>query len=151
MVTANGKEDSVKAWRMTIVYAIIWFLVIKFAKLIVYTSYWKINCNTDFTWFLSFTSNWSKNCIERANIWSFAQIILDIINWMNSFVWLVVVIMIIYAWSQVLLSAWEEEKLTSAKKSLLYIAIWLLVLVSNFLILTFFYQEKPNFTILFDK
>jgi hypothetical protein len=43
-----------------------------------------------------------------------------------------------YAWSLVLLSAWDEEKLKKAKSMILYVAIWVLLLAFNYLILTFF-------------
>jgi hypothetical protein len=57
---------------------------------------------------------------------------------MNSFVWIIVILMIIYAWFTVLTWAWDEEKLKRAKTSILYIAIWILILIINYLILTFF-------------
>ncbi len=46
--------------------------------------------------------------------------------------------MILYAGAQILLSQGDEEKVKKGKQSLLYIAIGLLILVANYLILTFF-------------
>lgn len=46
LATANGNEEAIKNGRMTIVYAIIGFLVLRFARLIVEAFYGKINCDS---------------------------------------------------------------------------------------------------------
>jgi hypothetical protein len=61
---------------------------------------------------------------------------------MNGFIWLIVVILIIYAWFMVLTSVWDEEKLKKAKSIIMYIAIWLFILVANYLILTFILSKS---------
>jgi Na+/proline symporter len=139
LITSNGNEETAKKWKMTIFYAIIWFVLIKVAKLIVEWVYWTLNCNNKLWGILS--SN-TVNCVDKAEVTWFAKTILEIINWMNWFVWLVVVIMIIYAGVQVLTSAWDEEKMKKAKKSIIYIAIWLFILMANYLILTFFIKPE---------
>lgn len=139
MVTANWAEDKASVWKKTFAYAIVWFIVIKFARRIVESVYWKINCWTSDTWLFIFQSN---NCIEKANLSNFSKIIIDIINWANSFVLIITLIMIIYAWFQVLISGWKEDKLKNAKKSIIYIFIWLFILVTNYLILTFFFLPE---------
>jgi hypothetical protein len=136
IVTANWEEDKVKLWKMSVVYAIVWFIVIKIAKTLVDGVYWKINCGSSYIWV------WIQNCIETAKLCNFAQVFLDIINWMNSFLWIIIIIMIIYVWTKVLLSGWEEEKLTSAKKSIMYIFIWLFIIMTNYLILIFFFDPS---------
>jgi multisubunit Na+/H+ antiporter MnhB subunit len=70
------------------------------------------------------------------------QLIIRVINWMNGFVAIIVLLMIIYAWAQILLSAWDEEKIKKWKQALIYIAIGLFVLAINFLILTFFLRPE---------
>jgi hypothetical protein len=70
------------------------------------------------------------------------NIIISVINWLNGFVAIAVLIMIIYAGAQIMLSAGDEEKIKKGKQSIIYIAIGLTVLVMNFLILTFFL--KPD-------
>lgn len=135
VITANWDEEKVKKWKMSIVYAIIWFIIVKLSKELVYASYWKIDCNEHtILWIIQI--NWNKcNTINQINwIW---DIIVQIINWMNWFVWIIVILMIIYAGIQVLFSAWDEEKLGNAKKSLLYIFIWIAILILNYFILSF--------------
>ena len=134
LVTANWDEESVKTWKMTIIHAIIWFVVIKIARVIVEWVYSKIWW-TGSWWVIS---AWGWNVLGKADPTWFVTTMMQIINWMNGFVWIIVIIMIIFTWFQVLLSAWDEEKLKKAKNSILYIAIWLAILILNWLILTIF-------------
>jgi len=139
LIASNWNEETAKKWKMTIFYAIIWFILIKIAKVIVEWVYWRLNCNNDL-W--GVINSATVNCVDKAEVTWFAWTLLQIINWMNGFVWLIVVIMIIFAWVQVLTSAWDEEKMKKAKKSIIYIAIWLFILIANYLILTFFIKPE---------
>jgi len=135
IITAAWDEEKIKTWKKSIIYAIVWFIIIKFARKIVEVTYGTLNtgCQTGF-WF-NFIS-WS--CLVDAKISWFTAIIVQIINWINSFVWIIMLIMIMYAWSLVLLSAWDEDKLKKAKSIILYVILWMVLLVFNYLILTFF-------------
>lgn len=145
IVTANWNDDKVKEWKMTIVYWLIWFIVIKLSKDLVYASYWKVACNS---WTLLWIFDiWWNNCVTNNQISWIWNIIIQIINWANSFIWIIVILMIIYAWIQVLFSWWDEEKLTKAKKSIIYIVIWIALLVLNYFILTFFIRPEVSITI----
>lgn len=135
MVTANGKDEAVSSAKNSIIYAIIGFILIRFAKTIVETTYWKINNTCSASNIITY-STW--DCLDPAQLSGFAQMITTIINWANGLIGIVVIIMIIYAGAQVLLSAWDEDKLKKAKFSILFIAIGLLLLFMNYLILTFF-------------
>jgi len=135
IVTANGNEENYKKWRMTILYAIFGFIIIRFSRAIVEAFYGRIDCNNVDLWII--TIEWG-NCLNRDNISGGVEIITTLINWLNSFVAIVVVIMIIYVGVQILLSAGDEEKLKKAKQAIIYIAIGLWVIVTNYLIVTFF-------------
>ena len=135
MVTANWKEEEITRAKMSIVYAIMWFVLIKMAKVIVEWVYWKINCTTTTLWWFS---TWTTNCIWDAQITVLSSRIIDIINWANWFIWLITLLLIIYAWFSILFSAGDEEKVKKAKNTIIYIAIWLLLLATNYFILTFF-------------
>ncbi len=136
LVTANGNEEAVKSWKMTIVYALIGFLIVKLAQTIVEAFYGKINCGS---WALIGSGS---QCVNVSEMSEGIQIIIRILNWMNGFVAIVVLIMIIYAGAQILLSAWDEEKIKKWKQAILYIAIGLFVLAINFLIITFFLRPE---------
>ena len=127
IVTANWDEEQAKSWKMSVLYAIMWFVVIKVSKKLVDAVYWKTSCS----------SHTNINCSNTTDIKWIAEIIVNIINWMNGFIWLIVIILIIYAWFMVLTSVWDEEKLKKSKSIIMYIAIWLFILVANYLILTF--------------
>ncbi len=127
IVTSNWDEEQAKAWKMTVVYSIVWFILIKASAKIVDSVYSKVSCSG---------IGW-VNCTTNIQLTWASDIIVNIINWMNWFIWLIVVILIIYAWFMVLTSVWDEEKLKKSKSIILYIAIWLTILVANYLILTF--------------
>lgn len=141
IVTSNWDEEKAKDWKMTIFYSILWFIVIKISRKIVEAVYWKINCTNWDTAFFIFQND---RCIQKANLNEFSNIVLNLINWVNWFVWIITVIMIIYVWAQIFLSAWDEDKLKNGKKAIIYIVIWLLVLVTNYLILTFFFPTTTT-------
>jgi Type IV secretion system pilin len=135
MVTSNGAEDKIKTAKMTIIYAIVGFIVVRFAKALVEAVYGTAKCTQVIGGIIQINDG---NCINPARIeWS-VWIVINIINWLNSFVWIVVVIMILYAGFIVFTSAGDEEKLKKAKRIILYVAIWMFVLVVNWLLLTFF-------------
>ncbi len=131
LITANGNEEAAKDWKMSIFYAIIWFIVVKISSDLVLAVYWKCGQNNS-------TNLFNMSC-SRANIdvSKTVNIITSIINWLNSFVAIFVIIMIIFSWARLIFSVWEEEKMTKAKKSLVYIVIWIWILLFNYLILTF--------------
>jgi hypothetical protein len=127
IITANWNEENIKRWKTTIIQAIIWFLVLKIADFLVK--------NTLSLWCTSWL--WvSVNCSQ--NITKNANVITTIINWVNTFVALAIVVMIMYAWFQILIWGGSEDRNKKAKNIMIYIAIWLLVLFANYLILTFF-------------
>lgn len=135
LVTANGNDDQVKQWRMTIVYSIIGFVVLKFSKLIVDSTYWKLKCKI-------FDAN--NNCIQDSNLEGLVWIATQIINWANGFIGIIVVLLIIYVWAKVIFSAGNSDTLQQAKTTIVYIFIGIGVLVMNYLILTFFLiPESP--------
>lgn len=137
MVTANWDEEKAKTWKMSILYALMWFITVRIAYELVNSTYLKMSCSNIY---------WG-NCISSSNLGWFADIVVSIINWINWFLWIIVVIMIIYAWFLALTSMWDEEKLKKTKSIIIYIAIWLLILFANYLILTFFiYPESTTVT-----
>jgi hypothetical protein len=120
---------------MTIVYAIFGFIIVKLADEIVQAFYWRIDCDNRSSWFINIQGN---NCINRSDISEWIYIITNVLNWLNGFVAIVVLIMILYAGVQIMLSGWDEEKIKKWKQSIIYIAIGIAILIVNYLVLTFF-------------
>jgi len=76
----------------------------KFARALVGSVYGTINCsNTSFVGGL--VNIQGSNCIKSAELSGLAQIIVRIIDWANSFIGIIIIVMIIYTGFQVLLSA----------------------------------------------
>jgi len=121
LVTANWKEEEATKAKMTIVYAIIWFILLKIVKVIVNWVY-SVNWNP---WYEKVSST-----------------IMQIINWVNWFVAILTLLLIIYAWFNIMFSNWDEEKIKKAKATIVYIAIWMFLLIANYLILIFFIFPK---------
>jgi len=143
IITANWDEEKVKTWKMSIIYWLIGFVVIKVAKEIVSATYWKIDCN-DQTVFWIFQINGNK-CNPSNQLSWVGETIVNLINWMNSFVWIIVIIMIIYVGIQVLFwTTWDDDRLSKVKKSITYIIIWIAILVLNFFILWFFINPETT-------
>ncbi len=127
IITAGWEEEKAKQWKMSVLYAFVGFLVIRVSSFIVSATYSQTLCEVIWV-----------NCDNEKDLSDWAQIIFTVINWLNWFVWIAVVIMIIYAWSQIIFSNWEDEKIKKAKNAILYIIIWIVLLIVNYFILTFF-------------
>lgn len=136
MVTAGGDEDKVSKWKTIIFQAIIWFIVIKFADIVVKNTF-----NPDCGWG-GILSYYGTNICE--NITENAKIITTLLNWINSFLAIAIVLMIMYAGFLVLTSAGDSDKHDKAKKILLYVGIGLLILFTSYLILTFFLHPESR-------
>jgi len=139
LVTANGNDEAIKSWKMTILYALIWFLIVRFAQAIVEAFYGKISCSSFGSGYIIGTG---EACLNTVDVSQGANIIITVINWLNGFVAIAVMIMIIYAGAQIMLSGGDEEKIKKWKSSLLYIFIGIFVLAVNYLLLTFFLRPE---------
>ena len=147
LVTANGNEEAVKSGKMTVVYALIGFIIIRFAEGIVTAFYGQLDCSWRASTAVDLIGPPVANCVNITELSDWVQLIISIINWLNGFVAIVVLIMVIYAGFQILLSGGDEEKVKKWKNSILYIVIGLFILVFNWLILTFFLLPQGISTI----
>ena len=76
--------------------------------------------------------------IEDPNLSGFVSVFTSIINYVNGFLALVIVILILYAGFLVLTSGGDDEKVKKAKNILKYIVIGVVLLVSSYLLFNFF-------------
>ncbi|MDP5038969.1 MAG: hypothetical protein NWP80_00810 [Candidatus Gracilibacteria bacterium] len=130
MTTANGNDEQVKKAKTSIITAIGGFIVVKFSSILVKNTYDPICGGNNAIKFMG-----NKVC---ENLGENTKIIYSILNWVNGFIAIVIVIMTIYAGFLYIISSGEEEKQKKAKNIILYILIGLIVLIANYLILTFF-------------
>lgn len=80
LVTANGNEEAVKSGKMTIVYALLGFMILRFSRAIVEAFYGSISCESFDYGFIIVNG---ENCINRLDISEGANIILTVLNWVN--------------------------------------------------------------------
>jgi hypothetical protein len=125
IITAGGDDEKAKKWKIAVFYAVVGFVIIIFAKNLVNASY---------------TATFTENEEDNPGPEGIIGIIADIINWLSPFTALVVVIMIIYVGAQLVFSNGDEDKLSKAKKAILFIVIWLLIIAFSYLIVTLFIE-----------
>jgi Type IV secretion system pilin len=132
IVTGAGDEEKMKKWRRTIIYGLIGYFLMKLPQVLIGSLYGTPNCqNTDLI-------NISSCEIANQNITGTVGLIGKIITYVNGFLMLACVILVIYAGWLVLISAGDEEKLKKAKSTILYVLIGFIVLVASHAIFRFF-------------
>jgi hypothetical protein len=132
IVTGGGDEEKLKKWKMTVIYGLVGFFLIKLPESIVRAIYGSPNCKEG-SWF----TVW--NCeIKEQSLTGTVAIIGKIITYFNTFLTVICVLLIIYAGWQVLISAGDEEKLKKAKWTILYVVVGFIILVASHAIFRFF-------------
>lgn len=132
IVWSAWDEEKLKKWKRTIIYGLVGFFLMRLPESIVWALYGTPDCRDH-----TILTIWSCE-IENQNISGAIGIIGRIITYINGFLMLVCVILVIYAWWLILISAWDEEKLKKAKSIILYVFIGIAVLVGSHAIFRFF-------------
>ena len=105
--------------------------------------FWSNNSNIPYC-------NWDECSLEKwveyakwvdwvVTTWTASEYVQKIVVYLLSFLKLVAVILIIYAWFNMLTSAWDEEKAKKSKTIIVFAIIWLLIIylawpITNFII-----------------
>lgn len=66
-----------------------------------------------------------------------SEYIQDMVNYILTFLWIVAVIFIIYAWFNLLTSQWDDDKVSSSKKTIIYASLGLILIFLSYPIFTF--------------
>ncbi|MDD4151235.1 MAG: hypothetical protein PHR68_01350, partial [Candidatus Gracilibacteria bacterium] len=104
--------------------------VIKISRAIVSNIYGQLSCSN--------SSIVTEACLKNPNIEGTLGVVVTVINWINGFIGILIIVMIIYAGLKIILSGGNEESVKKGKAMIKYIFIGLLLLVTSYLILTFF-------------
>ncbi len=128
LLSANWDKEKIKKWIDSIIYATIWVFLVIFSSRIVTSIYWKYKIE----------SSGLSSIEKESSFWSFTSMFVNFINWMNWFVVIITLIMIMYAWVNIIFANWDEEKLKKGRTTIVYAFIWIFILVVSYLILTFF-------------
>jgi hypothetical protein len=76
-------------------------------------------------WIEILMKSWIKWLVTE---WTASEYIQIIIVFLLGFLKLVAIIIIIYAWFNMLISAWDEEKFKKSKKIIIFAIIWLAII-----------------------
>lgn len=121
-----------------VIYGLIGFLLIRIPKMLVQTIYGNATCTDGTTW----TMQGSCGDLERPeNLSSVLEIFGTFLQYFNSFLMFICVLLVIYAGWLVLISAGDEEKLKKAKNIVLYILIGFVILLTSHAIFRFFIMQ----------
>ncbi len=97
-------------------------------------------CNWDECWLQQWVDQVKNSWIDWVVIeWKASEYIQSIIVYILGFLSLIAVILIIYAWFNLLTSAWDEDKAKKSKTIILFSIIWLVIIylawpITNFVI-----------------
>ncbi len=127
-----GDEEKLKKWKNTIIYGLVGFFLIKIPESLVSALYGSPNCKNSGLFSIGTCE------IKSQDLSGAVGIIAKIINYFNSFLTVLCVLLVIYAGWQVLISWGDEEKLKKAKHTVLYIFIGFTILVASHAIFRFF-------------
>ena len=125
-------EEKLKKWKSTILYWLIGFFLIRLPEPIIRSLYGSPDCKEAGIVTIGTCEIWKQDVQWAVNI------IGKIILYVNGFLMLVCVLLVLYVGWLVLFSAGDEEKLKKAKSTLLYVAIWFIILIGSHTIFRFF-------------
>jgi len=98
---------------------------------------WWLCWDTDSIRYCKWNNCWLDTGIAevKENLWdeiekkdTASQYIQKIVKYALTFVTLIAVIYIIYAWFRILTSSWEDEVIKNSKKTIIYVIIWIVLI-----------------------
>lgn len=87
-------------------------------------------CN-DLDWDDCWLNEWIsqiRDIEDIENDRSASEYIQDVVQYLLSFLFLVAILIIIYAWFTILVAAWDEEKVKKWKSMIIYAVIWIFII-----------------------
>ena len=139
VIVKSGYDDGARTNGIrTFIYAVIWFLLIRIPEPLVRAIYGNPECSSAGPLGIGLVSNCA---IWNANLNDAIGIVGSIINFLNGFLALVCVILIIWAGWLIFSSRGEGDGLKKARSIIIYIILGLLLLVSSHLIFRFLILE----------
>ena len=134
LVSTNWDKEKAKKWIDAIIYATAWLFLVIISSKILKAIYWNYTLST----------YWSSYVTKVSGFSSLATFIITFINWMTWFVAIITVIMIMYAWANIIFAGWDDEKVKKWRTTIVYAFIWILILALSYLIITFFIWPEWN-------
>lgn len=129
IIIARGDEEWFQNGKKTFLAAAVGFIIMVLAEPIVRMVYGGYNCQGKSLFGIP------TECVNRQfSADGFFDIVLRIIIFLNWFIALVTIIMIMYAGFLVLTGGWDEEKTDKAKKTIIYAIIGVLIILFSYAI-----------------
>lgn len=130
LVTAGGDEEKAKTAKRSIITGIVGFLILKIPQTLVESIYGKVHCDNALLFGI---------CrLDDPNLGATVSIMTKFVNYLNGFLGIVTVLLIIYAGGLILTSGGDEEKIKKAKGIVKYIFIGVFLLVTSYVMFNFF-------------
>ncbi|NDK07704.1 hypothetical protein EOM39_00485 [Candidatus Gracilibacteria bacterium] len=128
LLSANGEKEKIKQGIDAIIYATVGIFLVLLSSRIIIAIYGNYNISSSGLSYIDKEENFS----------SFITLFVKLINWMNGFVAIVTLIMIMYAGANIIFSGGDDEKMKKGRTTIIYAFIGILILTISYLILTFF-------------
>lgn len=137
IVTSAWSEDWAKKWKLMIVYAIVWFIMVKLAEPLVKMVYLQ-NTTCMLNWWII------ESCTIKPDLAmdETVKLFTTIVNYVMWFLGIIVVLLSIYAGFLLLTSAWSEDKIKKVKSIFLYIFIWLALMLISYALFNFYISAR---------
>lgn len=135
IVTGGGDEEKLKKGKNIVIYALIGFILIRLPKMIVTTIYGEPDCKAVGPWDLITVGSCK---LTNPDLPGALGVVAKVVNYLNTFLAIICVLMIIYAGWLVFISGGDEEKLKKAKNIILYIIVGFVILVASHTLFRFF-------------
>ncbi|MBP8016631.1 hypothetical protein KAZ01_01350 [Candidatus Gracilibacteria bacterium] len=126
LVTSGGKEDATKTAIQTILSAIMGFILIKISGVLVNSIYGEVKC----TEYIGTNICTGAN-LGNPNLSETVKLIAKMIQYVNGFVGIITVVLIIFAGYMIVTSNGNEEKLKKGKQTIIYIFIGIIIIVTS--------------------
>jgi hypothetical protein len=141
LVTSSGWwDETFKKWVQTITSAIIGFILIKISGTLVDSIYWKVDCSQ--TVFGTKICTWAN--LGNPDLSNIAKIIWKVLQYATGFIWIVTILLIIYAGFMLVSSRWNPDSMKKAKNAIIYIFIWIFLIVTSVIIFRFMWWGEFN-------
>jgi uncharacterized membrane protein YjfL (UPF0719 family) len=130
LVTGGGEEEASKKGKSTLVSAIIGFLLIQVPEPLIKAIYGSASCK-------NIVFGICQAEITNPNLGNATKIMVTFVNYINGFIALFCVLMIIYAGWLTFTAGGNEENFKKSKNIILYAAAGILIVIVSYMLLNF--------------
>lgn len=117
-------DDAYKKWINSIIYAIVWFILVKISAVLVKSIYWDVKCETTLLW----TQQCQDAALGNPNLSETTKILTTIIKYATWFIWIITILLIVYWAFMLITSSWDDWKKKKAISIIKFIIIWIVLI-----------------------